>query len=247
MLVGWLIDWYAWPSLTHVTAPSHTTAPLPGCLFTMRLGLSSFFGLLLRRPRLAQALYAVYERLRPMEQGSTLLYNQYVVPFMLKNEKQIDSSIEAASSNLFTFATNALRSILQFVLARLSAAQQASSQQIQANGAAQQPAANSAGSFTSLFAQYAPAMLTAGAALLNPPAKSAPPASAQPTTASASPDSFGRSPPAVPQPFTPGSTASSMFSQTPDLRQRNASPNAQPYHLDPEPNPPPFPVPQPST
>jgi len=111
--------------------------------------------------------------LRPMEQGSTLLYNQYVVPFMLMNEKRIDSSITAASSNLFTFATNALRSILQFVLARLSAAQQAGSQQVQADGAAQQPAANSAGSFTGLFAQYAPAMLTAGAALLNPAAKPA--------------------------------------------------------------------------
>ena len=167
---------------------------------------------------------------------------------MLKNEKQIDSSITAASTNLFTFATNALRSILQFVLARLSAAQQASSQQVQANSAAQQPAANSAGSFTSLFAQYAPAMLTAGAALLNPPAaKPASPASAQQATGPAPPDSFGSSPPAAPQHIAPESTASSMFSQTPDLRQRNASPSAQPYHLDPEPSPPPFPVPQPPT
>src|SRR5258706_1187641 len=41
-----------WLSLTHVTAPSHTTSPLPGCLFTMSSGLSSFSGLLPRLPRL---------------------------------------------------------------------------------------------------------------------------------------------------------------------------------------------------
>jgi len=185
-------------------------------------------------------------RLRPMKQGSTLLYNQYVVPFMLKNEKQIDSSIATASTNLFAFATHAIRSILQFVFARLSAAQQAASQQVQANGTAQQPAANPAGSFAGLFAQYAPAMLTAGATLLNPAAKSpAPPAPAPaPTQAAASPPPAS-SPPAAPNPFSPGSTASSMFSQTPDLRQRNASPATQSYDLDAEPHAPPFPVPQP--
>ena len=167
---------------------------------------------------------------------------------MLMNEKQIDSSITTASSNLFTFATNALQSILQFVLSRLSVAQQAASQQVQANGAAQQPAANSAGSFTSLFAQYAPAMLTAGAALLNPAAKPpASPAPAQQPTAPPPPDIFGSSSPAPPKPFSPGSTASSMFSPTPDLHQRNANAAAQPYDLDPEHNPPPFPVPQPPT
>jgi hypothetical protein len=187
-------------------------------------------------------------RLRPTEQGSTLLYNQYVVPFMLVNEKQIDSSIAAASSNLFTFATNALQSILQFVLARLSVAQQAASQQVQANGAAQQPAANAAGSFTNLFAQYAPAMLTAGAALLNPAAK--PPVSsapAQQSTAPPPPDISGSTSPVPPKPVSPGPTASPMVSPTPDLRQRNASATAQPYDLNPEPNPPPFPVPQPPT
>ena len=201
-------------------------------------------------PKLITLCMTTGSRLRPMEQGSTLLYNQYVVPFLLKNEKRIDSSITAASSNLLTFATNALRSILQFVLARLSAAQQAASQQVQANGAAQQPAANSAGSFTGLFAQYAPAMLTAGAALLNPAVKSASPASAQQASAPPAggpPNSFGSSPPALPKPFSPEPAASSMSSQTSDLRQRNASPSAQPYHLDPEPNSPPFPVPQPST
>jgi len=189
-----------------------------------------------------------------MAQGSTLLYNQYVVPFMLKNEKQIDSSIAAASSNLVTFTTNTLRSILQFVIARLSSAQQAASQQAQANGTAQQPAANSGGSLTGLFAQYAPAMLTAGAALLNPaakppvsPAPAAPAAPAQQSTAPPPSDNVERSPPAPPKPFSPGSTASSMFSPTPDLRQRNAGPTAQPYDLDPEANPPPFPVPQPPT
>jgi hypothetical protein len=180
-----------------------------------------------------------------MEQGSALLYNQYVVPFMLMHEKQIDGSIAAASANLFTFATNTLRSILQFVLARLSAAQQAASQQVQANGAAQQPAANSAGSLTSLFAQYAPAILTAGATLLNPSAKT--PASSAPAQQATAPPPSDSSSPAPPKPSSPGSTASSMFSPTPDLRQRNASPTAQPDHLDPEPNAPPFPVPQPPT
>jgi receptor expression-enhancing protein 1/2/3/4 len=174
-----------------------------------------------------------------MEQGSTLLYNQYVVPFMLKNEKQIDSSIAAASNNLFTFATNALRSILQFVLSRVSAAQQATSQQVQASGAAQQPAANPAGSFASLFTQYAPAMFTAGAALLNPPANASPPASAP---AAAPPPPEG--PPS--KPFSPGPTASSMFSPTPELRQRNVSPIAQPNGPVAEPSAPPFPVPEPS-
>jgi len=169
---------------------------------------------------------------------------------MLKNEKQIDGSIAAATSNLFTFATNAFQSILQFVLARLSIAQQAASQHAQANGAAQQPATNSVASFASLFAQYAPAMLTAGATLLNPAAKppaSPAPAPAQQATAPPPPDILGSSSPAPPQAFSPGSTASSMFSPTPDLRQRNASATAQPYDLDPQPNPPPFPVPQPPT
>lgn len=192
-------------------------------------------------------------RLRPTEQGSTLLYNQYVVPFMLQNAKQIDASIAAASSNLLAFATNTLRSILQFIFARLSAAQQAASQQVQTSGTAQQPAANPAGSFANLFAQYAPAILTAGATLLNPTAKPSaspvpgPGPAPQQTTAPPPPDGFESSPLAPLKPFSPGSTTSSMFSPPPDLRQRNASPTAQPYNLEPEPQAPPFPVPQPPT
>ena len=187
-------------------------------------------------------------RLKRPKQGSALLYNQYVAPFMLQNAKQIDDSIAAASSNLVAFATNALRSILQFIFARLSAAQQAASQQVQASGAAQQPAANPAGSFASLFSQYAPAMLTAGATLLNPGSKPlAPPVpSPAPQQAAAPPptDGFESSPLAPPKPFPPGSTASSMFSPPPDLRQRNAG--ATPYDLEPEPQAPPFPVPVPA-
>ena len=54
---------------------------------------------------------------------------------------KIDSSNATASSNLLTFPTNTLRSVLQFVLAHFSAAPQTALKQAQVAGAAQQPVA----------------------------------------------------------------------------------------------------------
>ncbi len=87
-----------------------------------------------------------------------LPYNQYIVPFILKNKKQIiDGLISAASSNPFKLATD----VLQLARPRLSFSCSASCLASgPANGAAKQPVANSAISFTGLLAQYTPLMLT---------------------------------------------------------------------------------------
>lgn len=60
MLVGWLIDWYAWPFLTHVNAPSQTTSLFARVPFYYELRALFVLWLLAPATQVSLRLFTLY-------------------------------------------------------------------------------------------------------------------------------------------------------------------------------------------
>ncbi|KAG8827744.1 hypothetical protein FRC19_000753 [Serendipita sp. 401] len=106
----------------------------------------------------------------PGTQGSTYLYKAYIAPFFAKNKETIDKAIESGRTNAFGFLTASLQALWQFILSRLSSAQNAAAQnQGPAPGQPGNPAQNGPlQGMAGILQQMGPSAIAAGMAMLSP-------------------------------------------------------------------------------
>ncbi|KAG8810959.1 hypothetical protein FRC17_002691 [Serendipita sp. 399] len=102
--------------------------------------------------------------------GSTYLYKAYLAPFFAQNKESIDKAIEAGRTNAFGFLRASLQALWAFVVSRLTAAQNAASQnQGPAPGQPGNPAQNGPiQGMAGFLQQMGPSAIAAGMAMLSP-------------------------------------------------------------------------------
>jgi receptor expression-enhancing protein 1/2/3/4 len=129
----------------------------------------------------------------PGTQGATYLYKTYLQPFYESNTQNIDAAIASAKTSSLGFVQSTIAAIWASIINRLTSAQAAGNQNADpAPGQPGNPAQNNVNeAINGLWKQWGPAVLSAGANILNPArnAAAAQPAVANPTGAPLTPRS----------------------------------------------------------